>query len=61
MTYFRMESLDKMFDLGVYLTDLSMHDVSRDLILVGAQQSRELAGLLTRVCPLESKLGNPLT
>ena len=49
LVFCSMENLDKMFDLNVYITDLSMHDVSRDLILVGAQQSRELAELLTKV------------
>lgn len=49
LLFFSMENLDKMFDLSVYITDLSMHDVSRDLILVGAQQSRELAELLSKV------------
>ena len=46
---YRMENLDKMFKLGVYITDLSMHDVSRDLVLVGTQQSQELTQAVSQV------------
>ena len=31
-----------MFSTGFYINDLSMHDSSRDLVLVGTQQSAEL-------------------
>jgi guanylate cyclase len=31
-----------MFNTGFYLNDLSMHDSSRDLVLVGTQQTAEL-------------------
>ncbi len=31
-----------MFQTGFYINDLSMHDSSRDLVLVGTQQSAEL-------------------
>ncbi len=44
-----MENLDKMFRLGIYITDLSMHDVSRDLVLVGTQQSQELTQAFDQV------------
>eukprot|EP00918_Siedleckia_nematoides_P079159 GHVU01173366.1.p1 GENE.GHVU01173366.1~~GHVU01173366.1.p1 ORF type:complete len:849 (-),score=82.73 GHVU01173366.1:1182-3413(-) len=37
-----MENLDKMFETGLYINDLSMHDSSRDLVLAGTQQSAEL-------------------
>ncbi len=37
-----MENLDVMFQTGFYINDLSMHDSSRDLVLVGTQQSAEL-------------------
>ena len=37
-----MENLDKMFDTGLYINDLSMHDSSRDLVLAGTQQQAEL-------------------
>ncbi len=38
-----------MFRLGIYITDLSMHDVSRDLVLVGTQQSQELTQAFDQV------------
>jgi guanylate cyclase len=31
-----------MFNTGFYINDLSMHDSSRDLVLVGTQQTAEL-------------------
>ncbi|XP_076471523.1 soluble guanylate cyclase gcy-31-like [Babylonia areolata] len=37
-----MNSLDDMFNSGLYINDLSMHDSSRDLVLAGTQQSAEL-------------------
>ena len=39
---YSLENLDSMFKAGFYLNDLSMHDSSRDLVLVGTQQSAEL-------------------
>ncbi len=41
-TILRLENLDVMFETGFYINDLSMHDSSRDLVLVGTQQSAEL-------------------
>jgi len=38
----RLDNLDTMFHSGFYLNDLSLHDGSRDLVLVGTQQSAEL-------------------
>jgi guanylate cyclase len=38
----RLENLEIMFHTGFYINDLSMHDSSRDLVLVGTQQSAEL-------------------
>ena len=38
----RLENLENMFKTGFYINDLSMHDSSRDLVLVGTQQSAEL-------------------
>ena len=38
-----------MFDLGLYIDDLSMHDSSRDLVLAGMQQSAELKLALDQV------------
>ena len=31
----RLENLEAMFNTGFYLNDLSIHDSSRDLVLVG--------------------------
>ena len=44
-----MENLEKMFDKGLYINDLSMHDSSRDLVLAGTQQSAELKLALDQV------------
>ncbi|CAF3149719.1 unnamed protein product [Rotaria socialis] len=37
-----LENLDVMFNTGLFINDLSMHDSSRDLVLAGTQQSAEL-------------------
>jgi guanylate cyclase, other len=42
----RIENLRKMFNSGFYINDLSMHDSSRDLVLVGTQKSTELKATL---------------
>ena len=44
-----MENLEKMFETGLYINDLSMHDSSRDLVLAGTQQSAELKLALDQV------------
>ena len=44
-----MKSLDDMFNSGLYINDLSMHDSSRDLVLAGTQQSAELKLALDQV------------
>ena len=45
----RMENLEKMFETGLYINDLSMHDSSRDLLLAGTQQQAELKMALDQV------------
>jgi len=45
----RMQDLDHMFRLGLYINDLSIHDSSRELLLAGTQQSAELKLLLDQV------------
>ena len=50
---FRMDNLDRMFETGLYLNDLSMHDCSRDLVLAGTQQQAELKLALDQVRPLK--------
>ncbi|CAF0757906.1 unnamed protein product [Adineta ricciae] len=37
-----LENLDVMFNTGLFINDLSMHDSSRDLVLAGTQQGAEL-------------------
>ncbi|VDP65326.1 unnamed protein product [Echinostoma caproni] len=37
-----MEDVDAMWEVGLFLNDLSMHDSSRDMVLAGEQQSAEL-------------------
>ena len=44
-----MENLDKMFETGLFINDLSMHDSSRDLVLAGTQQQAELKMALDQV------------
>jgi len=38
-----------MFNTGLFINDLSMHDSSRDLVLAGTQQSAELKLALDQV------------
>ncbi len=38
-----------MFESGLYINDLSMHDSSRDLVLAGTQQQAELKMALKQV------------
>ena len=39
-----------MFNLGLFINDLSMHDFSRDMVLAGSQQQAELKLALDQVC-----------
>ena len=45
----RMENLEHMFRLGLYINDLSIHDSSRELVLANTQQSAELKLMLDQV------------
>nr|XP_026694132.1 soluble guanylate cyclase 88E-like [Ciona intestinalis] len=38
---FVMDDLDKMYEMGVYVNDLTFHDLSRDMVLHGLQQTTE--------------------
>ena len=49
--FFSLENIDHMFTIGLYLNDLSLHDASRDLVLVGNQKSTELKIALHQVRP----------
>jgi guanylate cyclase len=42
-----------MFNTGLFINDLSMHDSSRDLVLAGTQQSAELRLALDQVNEIE--------
>jgi hypothetical protein len=42
-----------MFNTGLFINDLSMHDSSRDLVLAGTQQSAELKLALDQVMNME--------
>lgn len=44
-----MENLDHLYTLGLYITDLSIHDSSRELLLAGTQQTMELKLVLDQV------------
>ena len=54
--YFSLENLDVMFNTGLFINDLSMHDSSRDLVLAGTQQSAELKLALDQV--IKNEFGN---
>ena len=53
---YRMENLEKMFNVGLYINDLSMHDSSRDLVLAGTQQQAELKMALDQERTKSAKL-----
>jgi guanylate cyclase len=42
-----------MFNTGLFINDLSMHDSSRDLVLAGTQQSAELKLALDQVIKMK--------
>ena len=46
-----MDSPEDLYNSGIYINDLSMHDSSRDFILAGSQQNPELNLALNQVCP----------
>jgi CRISPR/Cas system CMR subunit Cmr6 (Cas7 group RAMP superfamily) len=50
---FSLENLDVMFNTGLFINDLSMHDSSRDLVLAGTQQSAELKLALDQVIHMD--------
>ncbi len=50
---YSLENLDVMFNTGLFINDLSMHDSSRDLVLAGTQQSAELKLALDQVIKIE--------
>jgi len=50
---YSLENLDVMFNTGLFINDLSMHDSSRDLVLAGTQQSAELKLALDQVIKID--------
>lgn len=44
-----MDSPEDLYESGIFISDLSMHDSSRDFILAGSQQNPELNLALNQV------------
>ena len=44
---YRIESLDTLFHSGLYINDLSIHDASREFVLVGTGHSEDLKNALS--------------
>ena len=44
-----MGSPEDLYESGIYISDLSMHDSSRDYVLAGSQQNPELTLALNQV------------
>ena len=44
-----MDSPEELYESGIFINDLSMHDSSRDFILAGSQQNPELNLALNQV------------
>lgn len=44
-----MQDVDSMWEVKLFLNDMSMHDSSRDMVLAGEQQSAELKLALEQV------------
>ena len=44
-----MDSPEDLYNSGIFINDLSMHDSSRDFILAGSQQNPELNLALNQV------------
>ena len=42
-----------MFNIGLFINDLPIHDSTRDLVLAGTQQSAELKLVLDQVIEIE--------
>ena len=44
-----MDSPEDLYESGIFINDISMHDSSRDFILAGSQQNPELNLALSQV------------
>ena len=59
----RMDSPEDLYNSGIFINDLSMHDSSRDFNLAGSQQNPELNLALNQVsgqrhCQAKKSLNN---
>ncbi len=52
-----MASPEDLYESGIYVNDLSMHDSSRDIILAGSQKDPELTLALSQVILLQPSHG----
>ena len=52
-----MSSPEELYNSGIYVNDLSMHDSSRDMILAGSQRDPELKIALSQVSIQTIELG----
>ena len=51
-----MDSPEDLYESGIFINDLSMHDSSRDFILAGTQQNPELNLALDQVTMATGRL-----
>lgn len=51
-----MDSPEELYESGIYVNDLSMHDSSRDIILAGSQKDPELKLALSQVSTRQPSL-----
>ena len=48
--------MDSMYEMGMYLNDMALHDSSRDLVLAGTQQQAEMKLMLAQVTSSSSSM-----
>ena len=48
---FSLANMEHMYEMNLFINDLSMHDVSRDLVMVGTDRSKELKAALKQLLP----------
>ena len=52
---YRFDSLDRLYEYGLYINELSMHDCSRDLLLVNTERTKNLKTLIGDVSMIDTK------
>ena len=52
-----MDSPEELYESGIFVNDLSMHDSSRDMILAGSQKDPELKIALSQVSTYRHHVG----